>query len=104
MASGIVLTGHDYYLVLGPAVCSSVSYAPKLAMYAALEAKKNNNRAIKSRLLTVLLNQGQHDGSWGYPRTCPRRECPQRAACSEPEDVALLLQTYFFKTLGNLKE
>jgi hypothetical protein len=40
MASGIVLTGHDYYLVLGPAVCSSVSYAPKLAMYAALEAEK----------------------------------------------------------------
>jgi hypothetical protein len=31
MASGIVLTGHNYYLVLGPAVCSSVSYAPKLA-------------------------------------------------------------------------
>jgi hypothetical protein len=38
MASGIVLTGHDYYLVLGPAVDSSVSYAPKLAMYTTLEA------------------------------------------------------------------
>jgi hypothetical protein len=46
MASGIVLTGHNYYLVLGPAVCSSVSYAPKLGRASAHQFANNGAKAV----------------------------------------------------------